>query len=75
MLIIDESLTDDPALANGAWAELAATVAVTPDLLPNTLRAGGAVFVRPDRYVAAVALSTAEIQAASEALLHLVSPA
>ena len=43
--------------------------------LPLTLPPGGAVIVRPDRYVAAVAHDAAELAAASTALLDPPRPA
>ncbi len=48
---------------------LATTVVVPAGTMPFTLPAGGAVLVRPDRYVAAVAHDAAELVAASGALL------
>ena len=44
-------------------------VEVPAGVLPMTLPPGGAVIVRPDRYVAAVAPDTTELAAASAALL------
>ena len=57
------------------WAELARIVEVPLGSMPMTLPAGGAVIVRPDRYVAAVAHDADELATASTALLaHLSAP-
>jgi 3-(3-hydroxy-phenyl)propionate hydroxylase len=65
-------VVDDPSVVAGVderWAELATVVVVPVDLLPLTLPPGGAVIVRPDRYVAAVAHDAAELATAGTALL------
>jgi 3-(3-hydroxy-phenyl)propionate hydroxylase len=54
------------------WGELARIVELPAGSLPITLPPGGAVIVRPDRYVAAVAHDATELAAAGTALLaHL----
>jgi len=54
------------------WADLALTVELPAGSIPMTLPPGGAVIVRPDRYVAAVAHDRDELIAATDALLaHL----
>ncbi len=56
------------------WGDLARIVELPAGSLPMTLPAGGAVIVRPDRYVAAVAHDATELAAASTALLeHLTA--
>jgi hypothetical protein len=56
------------------WGDLARIVELPAGSLPMTLPAGGAVIVRPDRYVAAVAHDATELAAASTALLeHLAA--
>jgi 3-(3-hydroxy-phenyl)propionate hydroxylase len=65
-------IVDDPTVlaeVGPQWADLATVVAVPAGILPLTLPPGGAVIVRPDRYVAAVAHDAAELAAASTALL------
>jgi 3-(3-hydroxy-phenyl)propionate hydroxylase len=44
----------DNALISDVWKSLATPVGVSPTLFPGLLPPGGAVVVRPDRYVAAV---------------------
>jgi hypothetical protein len=44
-------------------------VTVPAGALPTTLRPGGAIVVRPDRYVAAVAGDAAELVDATDVLL------
>ena len=51
------------------WGGLATVVVVAVGSMPLVLPAGGAVIVRPDRYVAAVTHDPAELAAASDALL------
>jgi 3-(3-hydroxy-phenyl)propionate hydroxylase len=59
-------------VADGRWDHLARIVMVPVASMPMTLPAGGAVIVRPDRYIAAVCHDVAEFSAASDALLaHL----
>ena len=53
-----------------AWGDLAAIVVVPTGTTPFALPAGGAVIVRPDRYVAAVAHDPSESATASDALLQ-----
>ncbi len=62
-----ESLVDE---ARSAWGDLASVVVVPVGTMPIALPPGGAVIVRPDRYVAAVAHDAAELAASSEALFH-----
>lgn len=58
-----------------AWADIGGRVVEIPaDALPGTLVAGGAVIVRPDRYVAAVANTPEELSTASAALLAIIRP-
>ena len=52
------------------WGDLAAIVVVPTRTMPFALPAGGAVIVRPDRYVAAVAHDPSEFATASDALLQ-----
>jgi 3-(3-hydroxy-phenyl)propionate hydroxylase len=70
-------VVDDSSMLAAApqWAGLATVVEVPSGLLPLTLPPGGAVVVRPDRYVAAVAPDADEFATASTALLrHLHVP-
>jgi 3-(3-hydroxy-phenyl)propionate hydroxylase len=80
---LDESLgtgfaivVDDSAVVAGLdphWADLARIVEVPTSSMPMTLPPGGAVIVRPDRYVAAVCHDATELAAATDALLeHLI---
>ena len=65
-------VVDDPAILDGVdprWATLGRVVQVPVEAMPLTLPSGGAVIVRPDRYVAAVAHDPAELAEASVALL------
>ena len=57
-----------------AWAGLATVVEVPADPLPLTLPPGGAVIVRPDRYVAAVAHDTTELVTARPCSLSSTTP-
>ena len=52
------------------WGDLARIVELPVGSLPMTLPPGGAVIVRPDRYVAAVAHDATDLAAASSALLE-----
>lgn len=64
-------VTDTP-LTHTRFGDLAEIVVVPPGTMPMVLPPGGAVIVRPDRYVAAVAHDTAELDVASVAILdHL----
>jgi 3-(3-hydroxy-phenyl)propionate hydroxylase len=56
------------------WDGLATVVEVPAGILPMTLPPGGAVIVRPDRYVAAVAHDATELAAASADLLEHLLP-
>ena len=58
IVVDDSSLVDD---LDPRWAELAQIVELPLGSIPLTLPAGGAVIVRPDRYVAAVAHDAAEL--------------
>jgi len=68
-------VVDDPSVLadlDERWAELAIPVELPAGSIPMTLPPGGAVIVRPDRYVAAVAHDRDELIAATDALLaHL----
>ena len=66
-------VTDDERLADAVearWGDLASAVVVPVGTMPLALPPGGAVIVRPDRYVAAVAHDAAEFAAASDALFR-----
>ena len=74
-------LVDDPATAAdvaGDWdsdrVDLGRVVVVPAGTVPTVLPAGGAVIVRPDRYVAAVARDRRELALASWALLTVIDP-
>ena len=56
------------------WADLARIVEVPTSSMPMTLPPGGAVIVRPDRYVAAVCHDATELAAATDALLDHLLP-
>jgi 3-(3-hydroxy-phenyl)propionate hydroxylase len=57
------------------WTSLARIVELPAGSIPMTLPPGGAVIVRPDRYVAAVVHDTEQLAAVSRALLdHLDAP-
>lgn len=61
------------ALAKTAWGGLATVVDVPGGTVPFAVPDGGAAIVRPDRYVAAVAVDADEFGAASSTLIeHLV---
>ncbi len=65
-------VVDDQATATGVgerWGDLARVVPLAADQLPGTLPPGGAVIVRPDRYIAAVASDAGELDTATTALL------
>jgi 3-(3-hydroxy-phenyl)propionate hydroxylase len=65
-------LVDDPAILNDVdprWATLGRVVELSAAVMPFVLPPGGAVIVRPDRYVAAVAHDAAELADATTALL------
>lgn len=70
-------VVDDAATATGAtatWGALATVVVVPPDTMPLVLPTNGAVVVRPDRYVAAVAHDAEELDAISlDLLTHLTA--
>lgn len=57
------------------WGELARVVVVPSGTLPLILPDGGAVIVRPDRYVAAVAHDAEELASATVSLLRMLLPA
>lgn len=66
-------VTDSRDLVDAAstgWGDLASIVVVPAGTMPLALSPGGAVIVRPDRYVAAVAHDAAEFGTASDALFH-----
>ncbi|HYN34697.1 MAG TPA: FAD-dependent monooxygenase, partial [Ilumatobacteraceae bacterium] len=70
-------IVDDQSILDGVgsrWADLATVVVVPVGVLPYTLPPGGAVIVRPDRYVAAVAHDATELATASTALLEHLHP-
>jgi 3-(3-hydroxy-phenyl)propionate hydroxylase len=60
------------AESGSRWDGLATVVEVPAGVLPMTLPPGGAVIVRPDRYVAAVAHDATELAVASTSLLALL---
>jgi len=65
-------VVDDAATAAGVtetWGALATLVVVPPGTMPMALPTGGAVVVRPDRYVAAVAHDAEELATVSHDLL------
>ncbi len=61
-------VTDTPR-ASTPLGDLAHVVVIPADAMPMVLPPGGAVIVRPDRYVAAVAHDDTELDAAGTALL------
>jgi 3-(3-hydroxy-phenyl)propionate hydroxylase len=66
-------VVDGEDLAGAAmtqWGDLASVVVVPAGTMPLALPPGGAVIVRPDRYVAAVAHDAAEFAASSDALFR-----
>ena len=66
-------VTDSKHIADAAearWGHLATVVVVPAGTMPLALPPGGAVIVRPDRYVAAVAHDVAELTASSDALFQ-----
>jgi 3-(3-hydroxy-phenyl)propionate hydroxylase len=66
-------VTDSESLveaARVAWGRLASVVVVPVGTMPLALPPGGAVIVRPDRYVAAVAHDPDEFAASSDALIN-----
>lgn len=73
-------VTDTPSVVDdidsfddrGLFGGLANLVVVPPGTMATVLPPGGAVIVRPDRYVAAVAHDSAELAAASASLLELL---
>ncbi len=71
IIVDDRSILTE---ADEQWADLATVVEVPVGVLPNTLPPGGAVIVRPDRYVAAVAHDATELATASTALLAHLHP-
>jgi 3-(3-hydroxy-phenyl)propionate hydroxylase len=65
-------VTDTPSVADAAaadWGDLAEIV-VAVGTMPLALPPGGAVIVRPDRYVAGVAHDVAELAATSDSLFR-----
>ena len=71
-------IVDDMSTAAGIaseWAGLATIVEVPIATLPGALPSGGAVIVRPDHYVAAVAHNATELAEASAALLAQIRTA
>jgi 3-(3-hydroxy-phenyl)propionate hydroxylase len=72
MVVDDTSVLAD---LDVRWGDLARIVELPAGSIPMTLPPGGAVIVRPDRYVAAVAHDPDELAAASSTLLeHLATP-
>ena len=63
-------VTDDPSMGAGALGDLARVVVVPRGTMPMALPPGGAVVVRPDRYVASVAHDATELAAASAAIIN-----
>ena len=66
-VVVDDEATAADVVAD--WTGLGRVVTVPVGGLPTTLPDGGAVIVRPDRYVAAVAGDAAELRTASTALI------
>ena len=56
------------------WGDLARVVELPVGSMPMSLPPGGAVIVRPDRYVAAVCHDAIELAAATDALLDHLAP-
>ncbi len=67
--VVADSESFDTA-TRATWGDLASVVVVPVATMPLALPHGGAVIVRPDRYVAAVAHDAAEFAASSDALLR-----
>lgn len=68
-------IVDDPDTAEvvaGDWAGLGEVVVVPVGTIPAALPPGGAVIVRPDRYIAAVAADEHELRRASSDLLSRI---
>lgn len=68
-------IVDDPDTAEvvaGDWAGLGEVVVVPVGTIPASLPPGGAVIVRPDRYIAAVAADEHELRRASSDLLSRI---
>jgi len=65
----DFAIVTDTPRASTPLGRLAHVVVVPAGTMPTVLPPGGAVIVRPDRYVAAVAHDDAELEAAGTALL------
>jgi 3-(3-hydroxy-phenyl)propionate hydroxylase len=68
-------IVDDPKTAErirGDWSDLASIVEVPTGTLPAALPPGGAVIVRPDHYVAAVAHGADELRDAIAGLLAAI---
>ena len=70
-------VVDDTSAATGIqqrWGDLARIVEVPAGTMPMSLPPGGAVIVRPDRYVAAVCHDATELAAATDTLLEHLAP-
>jgi len=68
------AVVSDAPRSTTRWGALARAVIVPPGTMPMVLPPGGAVIVRPDRYVAAVAHDDDELDAASAIILdHLTN--
>ncbi len=61
--------SDLAALAEATWGDLATVITVPTGTVPFAVPEGGAAIVRPDRYVAAVAVGADGLIAASAALI------
>ena len=71
-------VTDDAEVAARAverWGDLAEVVRVPTGRLEGVLPPGGAIIVRPDRYVAAVAADADQLDDAGSSLLACIAPA
>lgn len=60
---------DLAVLAEAVWGDLATVITVPTGTVPFAVPEGGVAIVRPDRYVAAVAVGADELAAASAALI------
>lgn len=74
VIVDDPSVAAEAAEAAAAWGELATVVDVPTGALGTVLPVGGAVVVRPDRYVAAVAADADELSACTRDLLAQIAP-
>lgn len=70
-IVVDDVAT--AASVADTWGDLAVIVEVPAGTMGGTLPAGGAVVIRPDRYVAAVAADADELHAVSQRLLASIT--